>query len=357
MAALPSEIPRTFEDLVVDLLGRMGLPTDNTKSVTKAKRAINTALQDMHVGQGEKFPWAERQAILVTQSEYTPTSTMSVTQGSSTIVESSSLTGDRDGNGLYLDFQPGTKIIYNGDTTRIYEFRAVTSDPSGTMTAVYLGDTDAAISYRAYRDEYALAPDFLKPVDARNFGDHLGLPLIDRVTFRRLYPNNTIPGVPRVATIFDRYIFQSSPVADDQYQVTRILFHPPPSTVIQIPYSYVTKNLAINNITTTGGETAGEARISLVDDDDEPIVPRQGRHAIVYHALADWYRDRRDDRRSSEARGQYVEIVNRLISDVEVTSPRPRFRPTRVYKMRARHPYSGGGRFDIGSRFDRIEDR
>ena len=355
MAASPNESPITFQDLYVDLMGRLRMDATNTKTIAKAKRAINTALMDMHVGQGEKFPWAERQAVLVTQSAWTFTGTATATQGSATLTlndATDDLTADRDGNGIYANAEPGTKFILAGDTTHVYEHQIAAAAQTSTMSSVYLGTTSATASIRAYRDEYPLAADFLKPVDMRNFGDHLNLPLIDRIRFRRLYPNNTTPGTPRAATLYERYVYQASPNAEDQYQVKRILFHPPPNAVMQIPYSYVTNYLAVNNTATDGGE----ARISLTEDDDEPIIPRQIRTAIVYHALADWYRDRRDDQRSAEARQQYVEIVNRAIADVEVTSPRPRFRPTRAYSVRAKRPWSGSGRFDIGGRFDRLED-
>jgi hypothetical protein len=354
---LPNEQPRTFEDLYTDLLGRLHIPTTQSASVTKAKRQINTALQDMHVGQGEKFPWAERHAVLVTQSEWTFASTVSVTQGSANItLDTDDFTADRDGNGIYQNAEPGTKFIFNGDLTKLYEFQSAASATAGTLTSVFLGDTNAAATIRGFRAEYPLASDFLKPVDAKQFGDYRNLPLVDRILYRRLYPHSVTPGTPRVATIYERAIYQATPVADDEYQVKRILMHPAPSTVLQIPYSYVTSNLAINNITTTGSDTAGEARPSMVDDDDEPIVPRQGRHAIVLYALAEIYRDARDDQRETSAREQYVDVVNRMIADTGVTSPRPRMRPSRVYKARARRPYAGRGRFDTGGRFDRLED-
>jgi hypothetical protein len=361
MAATPTASPITFQDLYVDLMGRLRMDSTNAATVIKAKRAINTALLDMHVGQGEKFPWAERQAVLVTQSAWTPNGTAQVVQGAAGLVlndGTDSFNGDRDGNGIHLNAHPTTKFIFSGDTTKVYEWERTIIPQGGNMSAVYLGDTDAAITFRAYQPEYALADDFLKPVDARNFGDHLNIPLIDRVRFRRFYPNNTTPGTPRVATIFDRYIARATPSVATQYLTKRILFHPPPSTVIQIPYSYVTSYLAVNNTSTTAGGShgAGWAGVAMTEDDDEPIVPLQIRHAIVYHALADWYRDRRDDARSAEARGLYTEIVNRAIADVEVTSPRPRFRPSRAYASRARRPYSGRGRFDTGGRFDRLED-
>lgn len=356
MAASPGETPKTFQDLYVDLLGRMRMDSTNAATVVKAKRAINTALMDMHVGQGEKFPWAERQAVLVTQSSWTFNGTATATQGSASLVlndATDDLTADRDGNGIYTNAVPGTKFVLDGDTTAVYEHQITAAAQTSTMSSVYLGDTSATASIRAYRDEYPLAADFLKPVDARNFGDSLNLPLIDRIRFRRFYPNNTTPGPPRVATVYERSIYQATPNAEDEYQVKRILFHPPPSTVLQIPYSYVTSYLAVNNTATDGGE----ARISMTEDDDEPIIPRQIRHAIVYHALAEWYRDRRDDVRSGEAWSRYEELVSRAISDGGVTTPRPRFRPTRVYQRRARHPWSGAGRFDVGDRFDRLEDR
>jgi hypothetical protein len=96
---------------------------------------------------------------------------------------------------------------------------------------------------------------------------------------------------------------------------------------------------------------------SMTADDDQPIVPVRYRHAITLHALYNWLRDRKDDERSREVKAEYVELVTRVRNDSEIGQQNPQIRPrVSAYRQRARRPYGGLGRFDIGGRFDRLED-
>ena len=49
----------TFADLYTALSNRVRIQTAVTATENQAKAMINTALYDMHIGNGEKFPWAE----------------------------------------------------------------------------------------------------------------------------------------------------------------------------------------------------------------------------------------------------------------------------------------------------------
>ncbi|GAG28422.1 unnamed protein product, partial [marine sediment metagenome] len=70
----------TFLDLYTDLQNRAREQTGITATETQAKRYINIALHDMHLGQGEKYPWAERNGVIITQAQYT-TGTIAVNKG------------------------------------------------------------------------------------------------------------------------------------------------------------------------------------------------------------------------------------------------------------------------------------
>ena len=80
--------PTDFSDLFTDLQNRVHVITGVTATANQAKRYINIALHDMHLGFGEKFYWAEREAQLITHAEYT-TGTVAVTIGSTTITGTS----------------------------------------------------------------------------------------------------------------------------------------------------------------------------------------------------------------------------------------------------------------------------
>jgi hypothetical protein len=129
----------------------------------------------------------------------------------------------------------------------------------------------------------------------------------------------------------------------------KIRFHHPPSSAQLIPYSYITRYLAM--------DANGVRLEQMRADTDEPIVPHRFRTAIVLRALYWWYRDRLDDQRSAEVLQEYGSWVARMAGDNEIGDVKPKFRPNMTpYKIRARRPWSGSGRrFDINGRFDRME--
>jgi hypothetical protein len=200
-------------------------------------------------------------------------------------------------------------------------------------------------SYQYFEDEYTLASDFGRPVDAQTFTDNDDIKIIGRTQFRRDYPRNKTPGRPRVATLIDL------PPSASATPVRKIRVAPPPDGIYSFPYTYITTNLVVS--------TSGTAKAQFVLDDDEPIVPLRYRHAIVFHALYMWYRDRKDDARSREAKAEYTDIMLRVAGDSEIGASRPGLQPrVAPYFMRARRPWRGStGRYDTGTRFDQLKDR
>lgn len=317
--------PTDFSDLYTALLNAVRADTSQTTTVTQAKRYINTALLDMHVGFWEKMPWAERRATLTLQAPYS-TGTVSISKGSTTLTGSS--TEWATANDFSVNnARAGGKITIAG-SEEVYEVSSVGSDTSITLASAFIDADVSGETYRYFEDEYALASDYLRPVDITSFADNMYIELIGRLDFRRQYPRNSTVGSPRYATIIDL------PFSGDTTPVRKVRFAPPPETNYVIPYSYITSNLAVSS--------SGTAQASLSSDDDEPIVPLRYRHAIVFHALYHWYRDHKDDSRSQEAKAEYVDLMTRVVSDQEIGSQRPRLAP-RVgsYWGRARRPYRG----------------
>jgi len=330
----------TFSDLYTELQNRVRAQTSVTAVETLAKRAINVALHDMHLGFDYKVPWAERRATLRTQDDYS-TGTVTATRGSTTVTGSGTLWNTANDFSVN-NVRANGKIIINGSRTP-YTVQSVTNDTTLVLTTAYTEATATAAGYVYFEDEYDLASDFLRPIDLQSFSDSMSIDLISRSEARRRYPNNTVPGNSKVACIVDLG-FSSSTTP-----VRRVRLFPPPSQFVLIPYSYITSNLAVSS--------AGAGATNLSADSDEPIVPLRYRYAIVLHALYNWYRDRKDDTRSQEAKAEYTDIMTRLSMDQEDGAPRPQLRP-RVsgYVRSAKKPYSGsrGGRFDTGNRFDRM---
>lgn len=333
--------PTDFVDLYTDLLNRIRADPSIAATVTQGKRYINIALMDMHLGTREKVPWAERTSVLITQQDYT-TGTVSISRGATALTGVSTLWNTNNDFSV-KNARVGGKIKINGP--EVYEVSAVGSDTSITLDSKYSGaDVAAGSSYTYFEDEYALASDFLRPVEQRSFTDDGEIELVDRKTFRRYFTRNSAPGRPKVATIFEK-TFGSTTA-----RVRKIVFAPPTDAFYSIPYSYITENLAVTS--------AGVEGVSLSADADEPIVPLQYRHIIVLHALKNWYRDKKNDPRSQIVSQEYTDAMLRLLGDHEIGSPTSSIVPRRSpYVRSASRPWRGPGsrRYDTNGAFDRLE--
>lgn len=335
--------PKTFSDLWTSLLNRVREQTTNTATTGQAKGYINTALQDMHIGYGERFPWAERKARLTTQAPYT-TGTVAITQGSAALVGTGTAWNTTNAYSIKNARKTG-KIVIAGQNV-IYDLTTVGSDTSITLASPYVGDTQTAATYQYFEDEYDLDADFLRPLDAQFFDYQQSIRIMDRTRFRREFPRNSVTGKPVVACIVDR-AFDGNTTPIRRVQLWR-----PPDNEYSIPYSFVTNKLAISS--------AGLAQQSLSADDDEPIVPFQFRHAIVLYALYNWYRDKKDDNRSAEVKAEYVDLIIRITGDTEIGERRPVIQPSMGgYRRRAAAPYRAGraSKWTIGTAFDQMREK
>lgn len=332
--------PTTFSDLYTALLNSVREQTSVTATLTQAKKYINTALQDMHIGYGEQFPWAERSARLITMGAYT-TGTVSISQGSTTLTGSSTAWSTTNSFGVANARTTG-RLILEGTST-IYEIASVDSATQITLSSRFVGDTLAGATYTYFEDEYDLHADFLRPLDLQFFDTKNEIRIVDRMRFRRNYPANGTTGKPVIACIVDRaFVSSTTPVR-------RVAFYRPPDDNYSIPYNFVTNKLAVSS--------AGAAQQSLSADSDEPIVPFQYRHAIVLHGLYNWYRDKKDDSRSQEAKEEYTDLILRISGDTEIGERKPSLQPKMSgYRSRARAPYGGAarGKYRLGARFDQM---
>lgn len=328
-----------FSDLYTDLQNRVRVQTGITATSNQAKRFINIALQDVHVGFGEKFTWAERSAILVTQSEYT-TGTCSINQGSTSLTGASTAWNTNNSFSV-ANMRTTGKIVINGGT-EVYNISAVGSDTAATLSSSFTQSDVSAVNYVYFEDEYALDADFLRPFDFSFFDQNTDIKLIGRREFRLAYPRNKTTGKPLIATLVDRaFISNTTPVR-------RVMFWKPPNEAYMIPYNFITNKLAV--------DSSGTALTNLSSDTDEPIIPLQYRHILVFHALSHWYRDKKDDQRSQEAKAEYTDLLLRITGDHEIGTSRPQLRPRLGHYTRvAKRPFSGSrGRYTTGSAFDEI---
>ena len=331
----------TFADLYGQVLKRVRVSSSETVSVEFAKAMVNTALFDMALGFREKLPWLERRAQLRTKAQYT-TGTVTISQGSTALTGGSTAWNTANAFSV-ANMVAGGKIVING-TAPVYEIASVSSDTAAVLTSKYVGSDVTAGTYSYFEDEYDLATGFLRPGDVQFFDDRRTIEIISRSDFRMRVPRNAVPGRPRAATVLD--LATSSSTVPRR----RLALTPPPVSAFLVPYTYITSYLAR---TSTGTEQA-----QLSGDTDEPIVPLEYRHAIVLHALKNWFRDKKDDGRSQEVAAEYNDLIARMVADNEVGAKRPRLQPAvSPYVARARRPWADRGRYDASGWFDTLQDR
>lgn len=316
--------PTTFTDLYTDLLNRMritlGTTAASTTNTNYARRYINQALHDLHIQQN--WPWAERRDVILTHDEYT-VGKLSIASTSRTTLEGNNTLWNTAVSGMgFNNIRAGGKVLVGGET-EVYTITSVASDTSATLVTRYVGGQTTATAYAVahsgytyFEDEYALASDFFRLVDTRMFSDEMDIPIISSMEFNRRYPRNSQRGKPKVATIIE--LGPSASVA----LRPRVLFHPAPDAVYQIPYRYITGNLAV--------ATDGTAAANLSADTDEPIVPLRYRHVLVAYAAWQWYRDLKDDQRAQEAEAAYSDLVRRLANDSTPQRDHPIIRVRRM---------------------------
>lgn len=287
-------------DLRTDLIVRIRDATGVTATNNIADRYLNMALADVHINPGNNWPWANRRAYILTHATYT-TGTVAIAAAARTTVTGTSTLWTTAVTGMgFNNARVGGKLKFAG-AAELHEITAVSSDTSITIDPRWTGDALTASNYTYFEDEYALATDFFRPRDWRQFSDEVKIDLIGPQAFRRMWPRNDTLGRPRHATIIQ---LGFATTTTPRY---RVVFQPVPNNEMQIPYDYVTSNLAVS--------AAGAEQTQLTATTDEPIIPLRYRHILIFHALYHWYRDRKDDSRSQEAKAEYVELLQRMTGD------------------------------------------
>ena len=334
-----TSIVTTFADIYTEVLNKMRQPTNVAAITAQAKRYVNTALYDIVIGFEYKLPWLERSAFLTLQTPYT-TGTVSISQGSTTLTGASTVWTTVNAFGV-TNARVGGKIVIAGSTD-IYTVIAVNGSVTLTLDNRFIAATVAAVSYTYFEDVYAVASDFLKPIDAQLFSTVLPLEIMGRNDFRRRYPRPSVTGKPRVCTILDQtYAGSVTPVI-------KIQVYPYPNATYLMPYAYVSRNIAVSSV--------GVEAETMSADTDEPNIPLRYRHGIVHYAIAQWYRDKKDDARSMSAMSDYSTLIGRLVGDQRIGANITAQVQPRVgsYVSHSRRPYGtrSDSRFSHNNSFD-----
>jgi len=345
----------TFADLYNGLLKAMRTDSSNSATVEQAKRYINTAHLDIHLGFAEKVPWAIRDYSTSTGESFLATIATvgtAITSGTTGIITQNYTIANPTTTAvttptavIVTNSVDGTTLGIEGITASIaatdpadMAVVATTGTASGTTDVLKVGD-----GIRLSPDELYMPTDFMRLAgDQIKIGTRL-LDLLGRVEFRHRFAGETLVGRPNYATLIDSFSTTGG------VESRKIRLFPLPNTTERVFISYVTNLLVVT--------AAGDRLEAFTSDTDQPLMPLRYRHAIFFHALYNWYRDRKDDTRSQEAKGEYVEIMSRIVNDTEAGQSHMSIRPNvSSYRRKASRPYRRGGsrRYDFG-RFDRLD--
>lgn len=289
------DAPATLAELRTDFQEALKEVTGVAAVNTITDRYLNKGLQAMHQ---EDWPWAERQAVILTHDNYT-TGTVDIALATRTTVTGTGTAWNTAVTGMgFNNARAGGKMTFSGVTADIYEVSSVASDTSITLVDRYIGAAAlTGATYEYFEDEYALASDYWRPVGEvplRYFDKGATIQILEPKDFYQRFDRNATPGTPTHAAIIERGPSGSVALRP------RVVFAPPPSALSIIPYRYYTTNLAVT--------TAGAGAANLTNTTDEPIVPLRWRQGIVYKALELWSRDRKDDARAELYRRSYEEL-------------------------------------------------
>lgn len=341
----------TFSDLYNGLLKAIRSDSSNSATTEQAKRYINTALADIHLGFAEKVPWALRDYSFSTTTTFNATVASASPTNTVEAPNSISYRTYSFTNPTASDFVAGNKIaVVNTSTATSVGLEGEIRDTvSGALTTsnVNVYQTNFAVDdeVRVYQDEVTMPDDFMRLAgNVIRIGSR-EIMMLGRVEFRHRFAGDYTVNRPQHATLIDTTDVVSG--LDNR----KLKLFPIPNVVERAHLTYVTKLLVTASDGTWQQEFSADA--------DEPIVPRRYRHAIFYHALYNWYRDRKDDVRSQEAKAEYVQVMDRIINDTESGQSTMSIRPNRrPYRRKSGRPYgrgsAGSRRYDFG-RFDRME--
>lgn len=333
--------PRTFSDLYTQL--REAIRVHSSTGLDNiAKRYINMAHIDIYLGAHERMPWVERRATLITQPSYS-TGTLSVVKGGTTLTGSGTAWNTSNDFGV-ANMRAGGKIVIEGGI-EIYEISAVSGDTSATLTSRFVQDDASDVTYVYFEDEYALASDFLRPLNFNFFDLNRQFRLRERNQFRAENVRSAIPGKPRECTLIE--LAPSGNTTRRQ----RLAFNKPTDVAYSIPYVYVTSNIVVS--------ATGTAQEEFTADTDEPLLPLGFRQCILEKALYWYWRDRKDDSRAQAANAAFADVWLRIANAQDLAQSRPRLAAQiGSYFSRARRPMSGGSSPGVtsGSAFDELRE-
>jgi hypothetical protein len=326
---------KTFKDIYEAVMRRMKLPLNDTDALNACKEAINTRYDS--IAFRRKWRWRKKRWDMRIPTKKTA-GTFSVTNDSRTIV----------GTGTGLTSTHVGWFIELGPREEVYEIIALNvGTQTAELSAAYVDPTDATASYTAYKSEHGLPPDCeeLEVV----WHDHRRYP-VDLISPRQMIEAmSKNPGAEGWATgvtvwgttkydgpTLGEMILGHDFLGSDNKTSLRM------STYPHIPDEDYTMHILYTQ------------KIDPLDaDTDEPLIPLEKRHVLVYGAYADLLYRERIDETGAYWDAKFESVVREIEQDAEFTDERPNLMVAGKWWRKNRRNSLNPESADLGGWFDR----
>lgn len=316
---------KTFGDLISFV--RENSKADTADETTqKIKRIINVKYQDL--GMKKKWSWRGAHRWFKTTPEYS-TGTASITNADRNVTLSAAATVTDDWKGRFIRF---------GADSEYYEIIAVTNAASRqfALSAPYKGTTTATSTYVTWRGKYGLWPDF---ADLYRVVPMTGNALLYNKELEELGWSQFIRKM------------STSPFSNAQYpthcsvQGKEVYQGPDMGNQFIMGYDFMDNDEVDDPALWVYPGRCNEQLMQvfyglqvgpLIDDSDEPLVPREKRVCIGYMALADWYLSQINNiELSREFEAKANKMIREMVADHEKSDNQLQLVPDNKRRNRA----------------------
>lgn len=296
---------KTFQEMYESTLRRMKIPTTDSEALAATKEAINTRYENLAFR--KRWRWRKVNFDITATMKLTTGTVAVVNASRSATFSGSSLTALHVGWFLRVD---GTNDVYK-------VLNIDTGTQVALLSAAYVGSSSATATFKLFEYEFGLPPDCeeldlvwhdhrraqVDIVTPREFLDaqvanqwHEGKAQIVTCAGFKAYEG------PTLGSFVLGYDFLNSASANDLKMLVYPLI---PSETYVIHTTYV-KKLAL-----------------MVEDADEPLLPEEKRHILVWGALSDMYMRERNIETAKYYDRKFEDMVAELEADMESYEERP----------------------------------
>lgn len=288
----------TFDDIVDAIREELKIQSGDTASIARIKRNVNVAYLQ-RVVPFKRWPWLTS-SFDVSLPAYISTGTVSVTENSATITFSSGPAVDLDGYWFSLD----------GSDKRYRISAHTAAGTSATLEVAYVDATATGQSFKVWKDTLALAATVRETIEITRDDKYVPIESAGLQEMRRL--------------------INQDPKLEAPPQFYHTLLNTDGSRTLMVWPS-------LQDQKTTLHVDAVRVVSPLELDADEPLIPPQYRHVLVYGGLASsWVRERNETTATLNEQ-LFRETLGLMAGKVEDSTDYPVLVPSRQYLQTKRN--------------------